>query len=168
MSPVPSCLLFFLCSSTNVRTMKFGTSTITSLILMASSVRSFSSVLARSCEYTNEPCKISYLLDSDYQSIVPDKSNHAFSLSLCLTFCSYSLPIPYVRPKTTSACVAAFQVRGGGGSGIAAPIASCLPLLAMASSSSTVVATTNPLLEQQALPKFASIQPSDLTPAVSE
>lgn len=74
--------------------MKFGTSTITSLILMASSVRSFSSVLARSCEYTNEPCKISYLLDSDYQSIVPDKSNHAFSLSLCLTFCSYSLPIP--------------------------------------------------------------------------
>jgi Zn-dependent oligopeptidase len=34
--------------------------------------------------------------------------------------------------------------------------------------SSSAVVATNPLLEQQALPKFASIQPSDLTPAVSD
>lgn len=62
-----------------------------------------------------------------------------------------------------SSRAAAFQVRGG--AGIAA-VTSRIPLLAMASSSAVVA--TNPLLEQQSLPKFASIQPSDLTPAVSD
>lgn len=89
--------------------MKFGISIISTLILMASSVRSFSSMVARSSR------------------------------------------------------AAAFQVRGG--AGIAA-VTSRIPLLAMASSSAVVA--TNPLLEQQSLPKFASIQPSDLTPAVSD
>jgi oligopeptidase A len=81
---------------------------------------------------------------------------------MCLSVRSHS-PCPPVRTETIPARVAAFQVRGG--AGIAA-VTSRIPLLAMASSSAVVA--TNPLLEQQALPKFASIQPSDLTPAVSD
>lgn len=78
--------------------MKFDTSAITALVLMASSARSFSTILSRSTRQ------------------------------------------------------AAFQARGG-----------AVSRTAMASTT-----TVNPLLDQETLPKFASIEPADLTPAVSE